>query len=460
MKKTGFIILALLMLAGCASKRYAKKGAEFEKSGYYEKAAEMYLASVIKNSKNVEATIGLKRNAQLTLDKKLGAFLNHYNADESKEAVYKYIESKDYYNTVLNTGVELVFPSHYKDYYDEVKKIYLESRYNEAYLFLVDEEFVRAETILNEILFIEPYYQDAAVLLKTAHYEPIYRKGKEFMLIQKYRSAYYSFKKILDKLPNYKDTKELSEKALNQALITIALVDFANKSRDPRFSATIQSKVEQRLIGSKSPFIKLIDRSNTQHIKNEQLLTLEGKVDSDVSAKAGKMYGVKALLTGQLDRVDFNQGKLEKNLRKGYLKEKVVEKKEGEPEEVTYNYHKTYYNEFSQSNSIYCTFQFKLISAETGEVMVSDVITLSIDDQINYATYDGDIKNLVKGSWTHKDKDTATDLIKDNVNDNKELATLLNGRKQIKSMDELSQEITNSIAEMVALKINLYDPEK
>lgn len=459
MKKIGFIVLALLVLSGCASKRYAKKGAEFEKTGYYEKAAEMYLASVLKNPKNVEATIGLKRNAQLTLDKKLGSFLNHYNADEPKDAVYKYIESKEYYNSVLNAGVELVFPSHYADYYDEVKKIYLESRYNEAYLFLVDEEFVPAEAMLNEILLIDPYYQDAAVLLKTAHYEPIYRKGKELMQIKKYRSAYHSFEKILSKIPNYKDTKELSEKALEQALITIALIDFANKTGYSQFSVAIQGKVEQSLIGIKSPFIKLIDRSNTEHIKSEQLLTLEGKVDNAVSSKAGKMYGVKALLTGQVDKVDFNQGKLEKKAMKGYLKEKVVEKKEGEPDKITYIYHKTYYNEFSQKHSIYCTFQFKLISAETGEIMVSDVISLLVDDEINYASYEGDSKNLVKGSWSHKDKDASTDVVKDNAADNRELASLLNGDRQIKSMEQLSQELTKMIAEKVALKINSYDPE-
>jgi len=116
-------LVGILLLTSCASKRYAKKGAEFESAGYYEKAADMYYISVVKNSNNVNAQIGLKKTGQLTLDKKLGEFLSFYQTDQTKEAVYKYLEAKKFSDKLNLAGTNLNFPDHYTEYYNEVKSI-------------------------------------------------------------------------------------------------------------------------------------------------------------------------------------------------------------------------------------------------------------------------------------------------------------------------------------------------
>lgn len=453
------IFLSIILLTSCASKRYAKKGLEFEMVGYYEKAAEMYYISLVKNYNNVDAAIGLKKTGQLTLDKILGQFLNNYNADMAKEAVYKYIESEKYYNKVKSVGVELNFPNHYGDYYAEVKNIYLEQVYNEAYLLLEDESFAKAEIKFNEILLIDPSYGDVDELKKKAHYEPIYRKGKDYLEHEKYRSAYYNFQDILVNLHQYRDSKELSDIALSNALLTIAIVDFSNITKYSNLEKQLQSNIEKQLSEVNSPFIKIVDRDNKERITSEQILTLLGNVDEAVSSKAGKMLGVKALLIGELQEFRINDGRLKKGEKKGYIKETITETKNGEKVKKTV-YHKVKYYEYEQSRSITCKFQYKLISTETAEVLVSDIITATANDKIQYIKFEGNDSKLVQGYWENMNKKSSKDEVRDNYSDNRYVQKLLDGRTIIKSIDNLKVDINKNISQRTATKINNYDPEK
>lgn len=456
--KLRYILPVFLILFGCASKRYAKKGLEFEQAGMYNQAAEMYYQSVVKNPKNVEAQIGLKKNGQMALDNELGKFLNYYNADQTKDAVFKFRECDQLFKKYKSVGTELNLPSHYKDYYNEVKVIYLENRYNEAYLLLTEEQYAAAEDIFNEILTIQPGYQDVNALINTAHYEPIYREAKELMNLDKYRKSYYKFQEILKHLPNYKDAKELNDNVLDKATLTIVVIDFKNKSRYHGTENEIKAEIQKALNNSDFPFIKLIDRENTDEILSEQLYALEGNTDENLSAKAGKMLGAKALLTGIIINYNVNEGNLNKELKKGYIKEKIVKKK-GEEKIVTYKYNKTTYNEFSMNREVSCRFQYKLISTETGEILVTDAISRRKSDQIHYAKFEGDTKNLVPGYWVKKSSKSPKDVINDDAASVNELKRLLQARKKIKTVNQLKTEIYDEIAQHVTKKIEQYDPE-
>ncbi|MFA6403150.1 MAG: CsgG/HfaB family protein [Salinivirgaceae bacterium] len=451
------LMLSLLLLTGCGSRRYAKKGLEFEKAGFYEKAADMYYISAVKNPKNLKAQVGLKKNGQITLDNKLEAFMGFYNADDIKNAVYKYVESVAFYEKVKGTGIVLDFPEGYNDNYQEVKTLYLDRRYKEAYAQIDLEKFAQAEEILNEILTLQPGYQNAEELKNTAHYEPIYRSAKDFLAIEKYRSSYLKFQEILSKLPNYKDSKELSDLALSKALITIAVVNFSNRTNQKGIESLLQSRIEKLITETKSPFIKLVDRSNSQQILREQVLAMEGKVDDPNSFKQGKMLGVKALLTGEVKQYNINISQVEKVEKKGFIKE-VIKAKDGFKDSVIYK--KTQYFEYSQSNSLFCHFQFKLISAETGEVMVSDALSVETSDRISYATYEGNKANLVPGYWEFKDEPSKNDLIKDDLIEKNKLNEQMVSRRQLKTLDALSLEVQKSISHQVVLKIEKYDPER
>jgi hypothetical protein len=277
------------------------------------------------------------------------------------------------------------------------------------------------------------------------------------LAIEKYRSSYLKFQEILSKLPNYKDSKELSDLALSKALITIAVVNFSNRANQKGIESLLQSRIEKLITETKSPFIKLVDRSNSQQILREQVLAMEGKVDDPNSFKQGKMLGVKALLTGEVKQYNINISQVEKVEKKGFIKE-VIKAKDGFKDSVIYK--KTQYFEYSQSNSLFCHFQFKLISAETGEVMVSDALSVETSDRISYATYEGNKANLVPGYWEFKDKPSKNDLIKDDLIEKNKLNEQMVSRRQLKTLDALSLEVQKSISHQVVLKIEKYDPER
>ncbi len=458
-RKIILFLLAGILLWGCASKRYAKKGFEFEQAGYYEKAADMYYESLLRNQNNVDAAIGMKKNGQLTLDKKLDGFMNNYKADMAKEAVTSYRDAEAYYKKIQQVGIELTFSQEYKAPYEEMKNVYLEKIYNEAYLLLQDEEFKKAEQVFNEITAIDPNYGDVDELKQKAHYEPIYRKGNEYMRQDKNRSAYFEFKKINDNLSDYKDSKELMDQALKNALFTIALVDFKNHTNQMDINKQLQSLIEKDITNKNSLFIKIIDRGSQDRITEEQMLTLEGKVDPNVSSKAGKMLGVKAFLMGDVLSYTVHKGNLARTEKRGYIKETKSVEKDGQKKEE-YKYHKTKYFEFTQENKVSCRFQYKLVSAETSEVLLSNIVNMDASDQIHYARYQGDKKNLVPGYWKDMKKDLPEDVVKDNSSDNRELRRLLNASQSIKSTDVLQRELNSDIAKKATSKIVDYDPEK
>ena len=96
MKNILFDFHVLLLVSGCASKRFTKQAAKFEQAGLYEDAAEYYYEAVKRKDSNVEAKLGLRKNGQITLENKLSAFMTAYNGADYQEAVYKYKDAESY----------------------------------------------------------------------------------------------------------------------------------------------------------------------------------------------------------------------------------------------------------------------------------------------------------------------------------------------------------------------------
>jgi hypothetical protein len=88
------------------------------------------------------------------------------------------------------------------------------------------------------------------------------------------------------------------------------------------------------------------------------------------------------------------------------------------------------------------------------------VVTITADDHIHYVKYEGNSKNLVKGSWMSIKKESPKDEVNDNTSDNRALQKLLKANTKIKEMEQLTKEVKTKIADRVATKINNYDPEK
>lgn len=451
MKKIILLLSVILLVAGCASKRYTKKAYKFEEAGLYEDAAEYYYQAIKKKDSNVDAKLGLRKTGQMTLDRKLSDFTLAYKQADYKKAVYNYLEAEKYNNKVKTVKVDLDFPEYHKEYYEEAKNDYLNTKYADGVDKLNREDFAAALTVFEEIKGIDFEYKDVKELYITAKYEPMYRDANQYLETDLFRKAYYTFETIIKGAGNYKQSMVLKDEAQEKGTITILVTGFSYTNNRYRETAgTVTSSLNGQLNELKNPFIKIIDPSalNANIYEN-------GKINMP----AANLAGIKAVLTGSVTKVSTTTGKLIKKEKKGYLKEVTKTKdKEGNIIEKV-NYRKTTYWEYSQTNKASFALDFKLVSTTDNSVMVSDAISTSDTDKIHYATFSGDKKKLIPGNWKYKDRDSKEDIKKDNKSDINKLNNLLKADKKIKSGSSLLNGIMNKSVEDMTQKVNKYNPE-
>ncbi len=451
------LISAVLLSGGCASKRLAKQGAKFESQGLYEQAAELYYQSAFKNNDNVDAIVGLKKNGQMLLDHKLIAFTKAYDGGNMKDAVYGYLDAASYKDKVSGVGVNLVMADRYKATYDDAKSRYLSQIYPEGVLALDGEDFTKAAQLFTEVKTLQPGYERSDENLVIALAEPIYREGVKSMEVGMNRKAYGSFDRIIKAHGSYKNSDELKAEARKKALIAIAVKQIEAYTKDAGFAIQLQSLITGSINGLNNPFLMIVDEENRQKLINEQTANL---MSNNTSIDAGRLLSANALLNCKLMEISVDTEKPSVREVTGYIREMVARYDTAQRKNIQVPiYHKTRYTEYSQSNSVTVSFQYQLSSVESGAVMLSDVITLPASDNVRYARYNGDKKNLVPGYWKSMEKKSADDAVYDNRNSINELNEMLNARQELRSVETLKSEIANAIAKKVSTKLNSYNPE-
>ena len=379
--------IAALLGACSGSKSFSKKGDKLDAAGMYAEAADMYLQAAQRNTKNVEAKIGLKKTGQMLLNDKLSTFFKHVATGGARgEAVAAYLDAKAYVDRVAYTGVVLEIPDHYKADFEKVKAEHLVDLYNEGQAHFEKEEFAAAEKVFARIAKLEPNYKDASSLQSVAYLEPLYRTGKSELESGNYRKAYAAFTKVMDKNSAYKD-----------------------------------------------------------RILEEQRLGLSGVVDEQTAVRVGNLIGAQAVLMGTVVSYQEIPGQVRKSTKDGYESYRVqqVNKETNEKYFVT-KYKPVRYTEFYQENKVVLSFNYRLVSLETGEVLVSKVVERQAEDHAYYAAYDGN-------------KDALLPMLNGNVdlrdNARREIRSLLNAPREVKPVSTLMSEVLQATSSSMAATI-------
>ncbi len=447
----GFIIG---IAAGCASKRYAKKAAEFEEAGLYKDAANYYYESVKRKDTNVEAKLGLRKNGQLVLENKLESFTEAYKKGENKQAVYNYLEAEKYYNKVKAVGVDLAFPEHHKTYYQEVKDEYANKRYAEGVEKLEREEFAAAEQVFREIMKISPNYKDVKQKYISAKYEPVYRQANADMDAGKYRTAYYTFERILTEAGPYKSARTLKDQAQEEATITLLIPNTTLRRNSDRDEAeVIIQQIKNDLNERNNPFLEIIE-------PNALTVDYFDNRTRRYNFEALNLAGVDAILTTDLSRASTSEGRVSAIPKRGYLKKVTKYKTEAGEEKEKVSYQKTTYVEYIKENQAQLYISYKLLSTADGTVWLSDMIQKNMKDRVHYASFKGDKNKLVPGYWKHRTKKSAEDVVHDNSTKQKELKNLLYARNEIKTPNALLKQAINETTKNIVQDIDKFNPEQ
>ncbi|MFN3875094.1 MAG: CsgG/HfaB family protein [Flavobacteriales bacterium] len=450
------VLAAGLAAAGCSgSKSYAKKAARLDAAGLYAEAAAMYEESARRNPGNVEAKIGLKKTGQRLLEDRLSAFFKAQAMGSGKaEAVQAFLDAKAYYERIQRLGVALEIPDHYRADFERVKNEYLIDLYNEGQELMAKEDYRAAEQVFARIARLEPNYKDASSLQRTAYLEPLYRQGKADLEAKAFRKAYAAFEKVLEKDAAYKDAMALRQEALAKGQFTIAVLPFTNSANRPDIAARLQGQAITALTEARDPFLKVVDRENLDRIMQEQRLSLSGVVDEQTAARVGNLIGAQALLIGDITDYREEAGQLRQSTKNGYEAYRVeqVNRETGEKYFVT-RYKPVSYTEFYQENKARIAVNCRLVSLETGEVIMSKSFDREADDHMYYATYTGN------RDWLYPSLNGQVDL---NDARRRDLRALLNAPREVKSAavlgGDLVRESTRQMAAAIQQEISARMP--
>ena len=429
------MFVLMIALSGCSgSKSYAKKGERLDAAGLYAEAADMYLQAAKRNTKNVDAKIGLKKTGQQLLNDELGSFFKLTAVGTNKgEAVASYLKAVDYVERVRAAGVSLEIPDHYKTDFEKVKGEYLTELYLEGQDLFAKENFASAEKVFARIAKLEPNYKDASSLQDVAYLEPLYRQGSIDMGAGKYRQAYANLSKVVSKNSSYKDASALRDRCVTLGRFVVAVLPFTESGKGT-VAAKMQAHAMTALTETNDPFLKVVDRENLERILEEQRLGLTGIVDESTAVRVGNLIGAQAVLMGTVVEYREVPGKTKQSTKEGFEAYKVatVSKETGQKSFVT-RYKPVNYTEYLQENKVVLSFSYRLVSLETGEVLVSKVVEKEAADQIYYASYSGDGNSLYP-----KAQNGTTDI---SSSGRDQLRALLGAPRAVKPLATLANEV-------------------
>lgn len=440
-------ILSLSALQSCnGSKAMTKKGQKLEEAGMYSEAANMYYVALRKKSTNVDAKIGMKSTGQAVLNGMIDRFATARASGNKKDAVYAFREADDYVKKIKGVGVDLNLAEFYRQDYVEVKDAYLNDLYEEGSTLLEAEKYSDAEKLFDEIGRLDPGFRDAGALKDIAYLEPLYNKGVHAADAGKYREALGYFDKVVQRQSDYKDSQDRRKQVIDAGRFPVAVMPFSNATNTSGLDATLSAYTLQALASVDDPFLKVVDRDNLQAILDEQRLGMSGVIDETTAVNVGALTGAKAIVTGTVLTYGVNQGRVRSTEQPGYESYQVKVYNEQE-QKYFYEtkYRKTAYREYYGESTANLSFQFKMISLETGEVMVTKIIERSERDAVRYTTYEGDAKNLFPATSNGINLNRAA---------RNELLNMMQARRELKTTEQLSTDLYKTVGHELSREID------
>ena len=387
MTRTRFLLplfgLALALASCNGPKALSKRAAELHGAGFNQQASDLYTMALRKRPGYVDAMLGLKMTGQGVVDAHIGEFQRAAMDGRRSDAIAEYDEMMAFRKRVSSVGVELVVPASVESDHEDLVDEHLIELDALGHAQLEEEAFGEAEATFREILRLDAQYGDAAELLIIAQAEPKYRSGKSAFEANRFREAHGEMNLVLALDADYKDAAQLHEEALEMGRFNVAIANFDSRDRDRDVALELRSGIQRELLNSTDPFVGVVDRTLREDIIAEQELSLSGI--SDESVEVGELAGARAILSGSILTYSVETGSLMSTERSGFRKYfREVKDEEGNIKKVA-AFAPARYTLHTQRRHVLLKFEIKLISTETGEVLLSEVEQVHAQDAVEYA---------------------------------------------------------------------------
>jgi len=434
------VVLTGLALPSCnGSKAFVKRAGKMEEAGMMPQAANLYYTAVMKKPTNIDAMVGLKRSGQIVLGQHIASFDEAVMYHNREAALKAWHDAEAWHQKLTAVGVALVFPEAKRAAYQSVKDAHLDEVYRAANLSLEKEAFGEALTLLDEILALDAAYLDAPQLRNTAYCEPRYRSGIAAQENDQLRTAHKHFSEVVDTDAGYRDAGQRLTDVLEEGRYTVALMEFKNGSSRVNVEVKLQSLVEEALMASDDPFLKVVDRESLAMILQEQSMGLSG-LTAGADVEIGNLLGAKALLKATITTCDPRQSRLNRTYKTGYEQYRVERVNEEGKKYYETKYRQVQYREFFQEASVEVACTFKFINTTTGELVSTETVYGRASDNIRYISYDGNSAKFFLGGSTGARTGSSGRADRDRM---------MAGRRSLKSPDALTEQACLQIAQQV-----------
>ncbi len=360
-----------------------KRATELQMAGMDRQAADLFRMALTKKPGYLDAMVGLKMAGQGVVDAQVGEFQRFAMDGQRADAIATYERISAYVDQVALTKVDLIIPPSVHTQYGNLVDDHLIELDAQAHSEMAEEDFAAAQKTLEEILRLDPQYGDAAELLVVAKAEPKYRAGKLAYEASLHRKAHENLNVVVALNSEYKDASVLLAAALEEGRFNVAVTSFESNANQRDLALDMRSGIQNALLETQDPFIGVVDRTLREDIIAEQELSLSGI--SDESVDVGGLAGAKAILTGAILQYSTETSEPIVTSRNGFRKYfKEVLDDEGKTKKVA-AYAPARYTLHSQRRQSVLKFEIKLVSTETGAVLMSEVEQINVEDNIEFA---------------------------------------------------------------------------
>ncbi len=422
---------------------------------YFEEAKDNYL--------NERYSVGQKTLIEQNYDDAKAIFSEIYQIDPDFKDTKSYLNQAKF-EPVYQEAARLYGDGKYMEAYQKWYSIFLEDqnfkdvkdqmqqalneRYKQGSVFLMNENFSEAATALGEVYRADPGFLDVKMLFTEARNEPLYRRGNTMLAEKKCRTAYFAFSDVIKDAGNYKDAVNLKANALQCAQYPIAVGTWAPKGKTAQ-AAEFQNMLINKMIKLDNPFLKVFDLAAVDNYIFQSLINNAGNLNRSQLKQLADRHRLKAVLYCNVSEFIQNEGKQKKTEKTGF--ERITSK--NQMGEITVSDKQVKYEEISQENSATMTLNYKLISTETGEILLTDYFTEEKGESVKYAVYGGNASVLYpainsNGVFMVDDRNFQS------------LQNLLKAPRTIKTTASLTNIVFEASSKKISGNINNFNPEK
>ena len=122
-------------------------------------------------------------------------------------------------------------------------------------------------------------------------------------------------------------------------------------------------------------------------------------------------------------------------------------------------YDKVYYNNYKGYNEVVVSFQYILVSSETGEILLSGIEEGVMRSQVDYNAYSGNYKELIPGNWNVRFQDSPSDKMYNNRRQIKAFQTGFESEQNITPVSILKEDAFKKVGNTIAKIVYSFNPE-